>query len=425
MHKLSQEERLGGAALSAVAAAVAGSAPLPAAAAAAAAEGSAAANRVRESKMVMRVTALRGSVPQQWVADFQAALEGYGLVALTQRAQLADIYAELAGNRATKGKPTTVDAVTLGDTWLQRAIAAGLIQPIPDARRYRWWARLHPRWQRLVCRSAATGLPNPRGEVWAAPYRWGAVLVAFRTDRLSRCGREMGMAQGIQDWADLLAPQLKGRVGFIDSPRDVVGVAMKTLGLGFNASAAEAARCGLTEDDLRTRVQRLVKQVRVFSSSDHLRALAAGEVDVVVGWSDDILPVVQRTSNLEAAAPLSGTILFADCWCIPAAAAGGAEDGEASPLLPAWLELGLQPVHAQRSTGLRGGASPLLLPDAPAQRRGGGGGRACSLLEPAAPLPGSSQLDQLLPSEEVLQCSEFLLPLDRDTAALYRRLLQA
>ncbi|KAL4427736.1 hypothetical protein ABPG75_001825 [Micractinium tetrahymenae] len=268
MHKLSQEERLGGAALSAVAAAVAGSAPLPAAAAAAAAEGSAAANRVRESKMVMRVTALRGSVPQQWVADFQAALEGYGLVALTQRAQLADIYAELAGNRqadpgalggvchhgvcqgkgdsrqaqATKGKPTTVDAVTLGDTWLQRAIAAGLIQPIPDARRYRWWARLHPRWQRLVCRSAATGLPNPRGEVWAAPYRWGAVLVAFRTDRLSRCGREMGMAQGIQDWADLLAPQLKGRVGFIDSPRDVVGVAMKTLGLGFNASAAEAAR---------------------------------------------------------------------------------------------------------------------------------------------------------------------------------------
>ena len=116
-------------------------------------------------------------------------------------------------------------------------------------------------------------------------------------------------------------------------------------------------------------------QVRVFSSSDHLRALAAGEVDVVVGWSggchihfqdisslsacqpaqlgrsclraaggthaathhplsaappcclglraDEVLPVVQRTNNLEAAAPLSGTSLFADCWCIPAAAAGG------------------------------------------------------------------------------------------------------
>lgn len=47
----------------------------------------------------MRVTALRGSVPQQWVSDFQAALEGYGVVALQQRAQLADIYGELAGNK--------------------------------------------------------------------------------------------------------------------------------------------------------------------------------------------------------------------------------------------------------------------------------------------------------------------------------------
>lgn len=108
--------------------------------------------------------------------------------------------------------------------------------------------------------------------------------------------------------------------------------------------------------------------------------------------ADDLLPLVQRTNNLDVAAPLSGTSLFADCWCIPAAAAGGcvccllprlrrvlavtdqqlcavaclyastavcmqsrpplrpdgtllscrAEDGEASPLLPAWLELGLQ-----------------------------------------------------------------------------------
>lgn len=48
--------------------------------------------------MVMRVTALRGSVPQLWVTDFQAAMEGYGVAALTQRAQLSEIYADLAGS---------------------------------------------------------------------------------------------------------------------------------------------------------------------------------------------------------------------------------------------------------------------------------------------------------------------------------------
>lgn len=57
-------------------------------------------------QMVMRVTALRGTVPQQWVADFQAAMEGFGAVALTQRAQLADVYAELAGNRRAGRGPS-------------------------------------------------------------------------------------------------------------------------------------------------------------------------------------------------------------------------------------------------------------------------------------------------------------------------------
>lgn len=99
-----------------------------------------------------------------------------------------------------------------------------------------------------------------------------------------------------------------------------------------------------------------------------------------------------------------------------------AVDGEPSPLLPAWLELGLQPVHAQRSKGLRGGASPLLLPGGAAVQRGKA---ACSLLEPAAPPPGRVALEQLLPSSEVLERSEFLLPLDAETSALYRRLLQA
>lgn len=45
--------------------------------------------------------------------------------------------------------------------------------------------QLSPRWQQLVCRDAA-GRPDPRGQVWAAPYRWGCLLIAYRRDRLAR-----------------------------------------------------------------------------------------------------------------------------------------------------------------------------------------------------------------------------------------------
>ena len=105
--------------------------------------------------MVMRVTSLRGSVPGSWVQEFSTALEGYGVVALTQKPQLADIWTDLRGSAAeeknkkgkkgrmkkNKGdpKPTTVDAVTLGDAWLTAAISQNLIQPIPDAAQYRYW----------------------------------------------------------------------------------------------------------------------------------------------------------------------------------------------------------------------------------------------------------------------------------------------
>ena len=39
-------------------------------------------------------------------------------------------------------QPTNVDVVTLGDVWLDRGIREGLLQPIPDAKQYRWWVSI-------------------------------------------------------------------------------------------------------------------------------------------------------------------------------------------------------------------------------------------------------------------------------------------
>lgn len=48
-------------------------------------------------------------------------------------------------------------------------------------------ASLSPRWQRLLRRDER-GQLSERGDVWAAPHRWGCTLVAVRTDKLLRCG---------------------------------------------------------------------------------------------------------------------------------------------------------------------------------------------------------------------------------------------
>jgi hypothetical protein len=67
-------------------------------------------------------------------------------------------------------------------------------------------------------------------------------------------------------------------------------------------------------------LQHPVRSIQRFSIQHPLTLLLLPLPSLI---ADDLLPLVERTNNLGVAAPLSGTSLFADCWCIPAAAAGG------------------------------------------------------------------------------------------------------
>jgi spermidine/putrescine-binding protein len=357
--------------------------------------------RVRDAKMVARILALRGSVPQGWVSDFRTALEGYGIVAVSYKSTLLDLWRELNGSGKNNAK-TTVDAITVGDAYLQKAIEDGLIQPIDSIENYRYWGALNSRWRRLVTRGH---------DVYGVPYRWGCTVVVYRKDRL----RKVSLA----DWDDLLNSSLTKKVALMDNPREIVGIALKSLGLQYNSTAADAVRCGITPDDLRRRVSNLVHQAKVISNKDHVRAYAAGDVDVIVGSSDDLIPLAQKSSNSVIVIPASGTALFADFWCVPTGAAGGAEDGTPSPLLPAWFELCVSPSRADSASGLSRGASPLLLPNENRSKS-----RYCSPIR-------DSHVEQLimgsreLPSVEVLQRSEFLEEVsDEDTLEMYRASLQ-
>lgn len=67
----------------------------------------------------------------------------------------------------------------------------------------------------------------------------------------------------IQDWSDLLQPRLQGRLGFSDTPREFVGVALKTLGLPFNCSHTQLKASGVTTQQLADRLYQLRQQVGV------------------------------------------------------------------------------------------------------------------------------------------------------------------
>jgi len=147
------------------------------------------------------------------------------------------------------------------------------------------------------------------------------------------------------------------------------------------------------------------------------RRTLAGDVWAVVGWSEDIVKLGERTGTVEVLAPASGTALWADVWAVPAGARGGHLNAAPSPLVPAWLEFGLQPGRVPSLHSMRTGASPLLLPPA----SGGGGAAAAAAMSADDLRLGNA--NSWMPPEGVLRRSEFLLPLDDDTRALYQRAL--
>lgn len=114
-------------------------------------------------------------------------------------------------------------------------------------------------------------VPLFRKSACPAACRWGCTLLAYKPDRLVHYG-----GRPILDWPDLLQPRLKGRIAFLDSSRELVGVALKILGLPYNATAAECAKSGVGAAQLRRQVQELRSHVRLFSNRDHVRAFTAG-----------------------------------------------------------------------------------------------------------------------------------------------------
>ena len=64
----------------------------------------------------------------------------------------------------------------------------------------------------------------------------------------------------IQDWSDLLQPRLKGRLGFVDAPREFLGAALRSMGLSMNEDLSAGA-CSASVADIQAHVRQLRKQV--------------------------------------------------------------------------------------------------------------------------------------------------------------------
>ncbi|MGJ3249806.1 MAG: extracellular solute-binding protein [Elainellaceae cyanobacterium] len=367
----------------------------------------------RRNRSAMSVRFLTNSMPSQLLDLFQKTLQQNVPLDFSPVGQLAEIY-DLLQTWATPAEqsrrplplplpnqpsrpPSPADLVTLGDYWLAPAIRQDLIQPLdlPDVS----WNALSRKWQQIARRDRQ-GFLSDQGEIWAAPYRWGSLVIAYRVDKFE----ELGWAPS--DWNDLWRDDIQRKISLPDSPRAVIGLTLKKLGESLNTENLESIR------DLTSELAALQQQVKLYTSNAYLQPLRLEDTWLAVGWSTDILPVVRRNPMIAAVVPTAGTALTADMWVRPARLASAnsnapnaeRDDETTNALIAEWINFCWQEAIAIQISLLSSAASPVLA--------------AFDRSDLPDPLQDNSVM---LPNSEQIERSEFLLPLPDEALEQYRQ----
>ncbi|MFE4107752.1 extracellular solute-binding protein [Almyronema epifaneia] len=358
----------------------------------------------------LKIELLANSFPPQLLRVFRQELLTTQSCEFDSQEQMSELYAQLQRwvkvsaepssrwpirspiRRSTT--PTPADLVTLGDYWLTSAIQQALIRPF-SAAQVQSWPELSPRWSELVKRDRQ-GYLAPAGEVWGVPYRWGSLALVYRDRPFESLGWQP------QTWQDLWRPELRGKISLPNHPRIVIGLVLKQLAQSANSSNFAAFLPQLTAS-----LQSLHRQVKFYSSNHALQALVSNDTWLAVGWTTDVLPVMQQYRQLRAAIPPSGTLLTADVWVQPAGAIAetGSDVSPLSDLGQQWLAFCWRADVATQLSLSTYGASPRFAT------------RSDASLPPALrnhPL--------LLPGADIFAKSEFLQPLPTDSEQAYAQL---
>ncbi len=371
-----------------------------------------------QDRSILRLLALKNSLPQQLLSEFSRSFESNKpKVELAAESQFTEILTQLQEWYKTgqadakglkipfvppaKGAAYIPNLVSISDAWLATAIAEKSIQPI-ETKELTNWDKLETRWHELAQRDDR-GNWSQTGQIWGVPFRWGTTVIIYRRDKLTEHHLPLP-----QDWQDLWNPQLRQRISLLDRSREVIGLTLKKLGESYNAP--ELAKI----TNLKSELQKLHQQVKFYGAENYLQPLVMGDTWVAVGGSLDAIELIQKNPNIGAIVPTSGTAISADLWVRPALSTKlssterlAASNADRLKLERQWLDYCLQPQFSNQISLYTAGTAPLLT----------------SLK--ASEIPPDIQKNSLiLPPKAVLDKSEFIYPLSPSSKQQFDRLWQ-
>ncbi len=198
-----------------------------------------------------------------------------------------------------RGRTALYDVVVPSDFVIPSMIQEGLLQPlnkgfIPNA------VNLDRRF---------SNPPFDRGNQYTVGYLWGTVGLMYRKDAFKAPP---------QSWSVLFEPkQQRGRFTFMDSPREMLGIALRYGGQSVNST-----KVSVIWDTIDTMIE--AKNSANFAGFEDgvsaVDAVASGKLTCAVVYNQDALGLISKDPRFAFTIPKEGSTLFLDNLAIPAKA---------------------------------------------------------------------------------------------------------
>ncbi|WP_369802224.1 ABC transporter substrate-binding protein [Geobacillus icigianus] len=172
---------------------------------------------------------------------------------------------------------------------------------------------------------------------YSVPYFWGTVGIVYNRGMLG--------GKTITSWNDLWNPDLRNQILLADGAREVMGMALNSLGYSLNDTNKQHLQ------EAKRKLDRLMPNVKAIVGDEIKLLLANEEAAVGVVWSGDAAEIISENEALDYVVPKEGSNLWFDNMVIPKTAKNieGAH---------AFINFMLDPKHAAQNAEYVGYSTP-------------------------------------------------------------------
>lgn len=214
------------------------------------------------------------------------------------------------------------DLVVPTNTFLDTQIKAGVFQPLDKSKL--------PNWQHLDPGLLKLMTANDPGNQYAVPYMYGTVLIGFNPDKVKAV---LGADAPVDSWDLIFKEENISKlkqcgVAMLDSPGDILPIALHYLGLDPNSTKPE------DYEKASALMLKIRPHVAYFHSAKYMTDIANGDICVAIGYSGSFYQFANRAKEagngvvVDWRLPKEGAPLWYDSFAIPKSAKNVAEAHE-------------------------------------------------------------------------------------------------